>query len=168
MPPASRDLAVLDISRPAAKPEDASGFFKQAIRTLRARWQTIAGSEYDVGAASLRPDLPGEDIDRLRKQMQACLEARGGEVSARARAAALGQAYLALDETGRERFLRVLATDFDLAPEAAEEALAALKAAETPERPPPGPRRPAPGAGAAEAENPGASSAACRRALRSW
>lgn len=133
MPPASRDIAVLDIPRPAAKPEDASGFFKQAIRTLRARWQTIAGSEYDVDAASLRPDLPGEDIDRLRKQMQACLEARGGEVSARARAAALGQAYLALDETGRERFLRVLATDFDLAPEAAEEALAALKSAESPD-----------------------------------
>ncbi|HYN38519.1 MAG TPA: malonyl-CoA decarboxylase family protein, partial [Rhodospirillales bacterium] len=131
MPPASREVAVSDIPRPAAKPEDASGFFKQAIRTLRARWQTIAGSEYDVGAASLRPDLPGEDIDRLRKQMQACLEARGGEVSARARAAALGQAYLALDETGRGRFLRVLATDFDLAPDAAEAALAALKAADT-------------------------------------
>ncbi len=41
--------------------------------------------------------------------MQACLEGRGGEVTARARAAALGQAYLALDATGRERFLRLLA-----------------------------------------------------------
>jgi malonyl-CoA decarboxylase len=129
MPSANKEVAVLDVARQVAKPEDASGFFKQAIRTLRARWQTIAGSEYDVDAASLRPDLPGEDIDRLRKQMQACLEARGGEVSARARAAALGQAYLALDETGRKRFLRVLAEDFDLSPAAAEEALTRLRSA---------------------------------------
>lgn len=133
MLPAGKDVAVLDVTRQAAKPEDASGFFKQAIRSLRARWQTIAGSEYDVDAANLRPDLPGEDIDRLRKQMQACLEARGGEVSARARAAALGHAYLALDETGRRRFLRVLAEDFDLSAEAVEASLDTLHAADTAE-----------------------------------
>lgn len=133
MSPAGKEIAVLDVASESARPEDTSGFFKQAIRSLRARWQTIAGSEYDVDAASLRPDLPGEDIDRLRKQMQACLQGRGGEVSARARAAALGQAYLALDETGRKRFLRVLAEDFDLSPGTAEEALAMLQSAESPQ-----------------------------------
>ena len=46
--------------------------------------------------------------------MRDCLDARGGEVSARARAAALGEAYLALDANGRERFLRILAEDFDV------------------------------------------------------
>jgi malonyl-CoA decarboxylase len=97
-----------------AKPDDSGSRLKQAWRTLRARWQAIAGAEYDAQAASTRPDLPEDDIERLREQMNACLKARGGEVTARARAAALGQAYLALDATGRERFLRILAFDYDV------------------------------------------------------
>jgi malonyl-CoA decarboxylase len=39
---------------------------------------------------------------------------RGGEVSARARAANLGRSYLALSPLGRERFLRILAAEFDV------------------------------------------------------
>ncbi len=46
--------------------------------------------------------------------MRDCLDARGGEVSARARAAALGQTYLALSAAGRERFLQLLANEFDI------------------------------------------------------
>src|SRR6202034_3438179 len=61
-----------------------------------------------------RPDLSSEDVDRLRIQLRDCLDGRGGEVVARARAAALGRTYLALNEGGRERFLRVLATEFDI------------------------------------------------------
>ena len=38
--------------------------------------------------------------------MRACLNGRGGEVSARNRAAKLAQAYLALDAEGRLDFLR--------------------------------------------------------------
>jgi malonyl-CoA decarboxylase len=93
---------------------ERTSVWKQAVRRLHGKWQTIAGAEYDAEAASLRPDLPGDDAQRLRKQMKACLEGRGGEVSARARAAALGRAYLALDATGRKRFLKLLAEDFDV------------------------------------------------------
>ena len=103
-----------------------SGFLDRTLRNLRSAWQGIAGAEYDAAAASLRPDLPDEDAARLREQMRACLETRGGEVSARARAAALGQAYLALDAVGRERFLRVLAKDFDVDHGAVDAAAAAL------------------------------------------
>lgn len=46
--------------------------------------------------------------------MRDCLAWRGGEVSARSRAVALGEAYLALNPTGRERFLELLARDFDI------------------------------------------------------
>ncbi len=113
---------------------EPGGLLSQALKTLRYRWQAIAGGEYDADAASTRPDLPEADADRLRKQMQACLEARGGEVTARARAAALGHAYLALDSTGRERFLRILAEDFDVRDEAVDAAMAELHAAETPEQ----------------------------------
>ena len=79
-------------------------------RSLRARWRDLAGSTRDEEAGSLTDGA----ADHLREQMQDCLEGRGGEVSARARAAALGQTYLALPAAGRERFLQILATDFDI------------------------------------------------------
>ncbi|MDS4074284.1 MAG: malonyl-CoA decarboxylase [Defluviicoccus sp.] len=116
-----------------AKPEDRGNLIRQALRSLRAGWQSIAGASYDAAAASMRPDLPGDDLEPLRQQMRACLEGRGGEVSARARAAALGRAYLALDPTGRERFLRVLAVDFDISEAELSAAIDALKAAQSPE-----------------------------------
>jgi malonyl-CoA decarboxylase len=101
----------------------------RALRNLRHAWHSIAGTAYDAQAASLRPDLPQEDVAQLRAQMRACLEPRGGEVSARTRAAALGHVYLALDKTGRHRFLKVLAEDFDVDPATAAHAAQALLAA---------------------------------------
>src|SRR5215469_3357167 len=80
------------------------------FRTLRARWRDLAGASRNLVPAV----LAGDSTDKLREQMQDCLEARGGEVSARARAAALGQTYLAAPPAGRERFLRLLATEFDI------------------------------------------------------
>ena len=56
----------------------------------------------------------------------ACLEGRGGEVSARNRAAELGRAYLQLSQTGRRRYLTILATEFDRDPASVEQAIAAL------------------------------------------
>ncbi len=117
---------------PARIEEPRSGF-RQALRNLRVRWQAIAGADYDVSWASTRPDLPNDDIPRIREQLRSCLEQRGGDVAARARAAALGQSYLALDATGRERFLHVLAEDFDVDDAALEAAVTTLKEAETPE-----------------------------------
>jgi malonyl-CoA decarboxylase len=46
--------------------------------------------------------------------MLSCLDGRGGEVTARARAADLGRTYLSLDADGRERFLQLLAGEFDV------------------------------------------------------
>ena len=44
--------------------------------------------------------------------MQGCLDGRGGEVTARARAAELGRTYLALNAAGRARVLHLLAAEF--------------------------------------------------------
>ena len=115
--------------RALTRAEDGGNLLRQALRTLRYRWQNIAGSRYDAEAASTRPDLPEDDRERLRRQMRDCLEARGGEVSARARAAALGEAYLALDANGRERFLRMLAFDFDVVENEVDAAIEQLHAA---------------------------------------
>jgi malonyl-CoA decarboxylase len=80
------------------------------LRSLRARWRDLAGNS----RAMLPAMLTDGAAEQLRQQMRDCLEARGGEVSARARAAALGQSYLALSAAGRERFLRLLAAEFDI------------------------------------------------------
>jgi malonyl-CoA decarboxylase len=86
----------------------------RTIGRLSTVWRDIAASARGALSSAPRPDLSGEDADRVRTQLRECLEGKGGEVSARARAASLGRTYLALNEAGRERFLRVLATEFDI------------------------------------------------------
>lgn len=90
------------------------GVFDRTLTNLRSAWRDIALSARGVLARSPRPELSGEDMVRLREQMLSCLDARGGEVTARARAADLGRTYLLLDASGRERFLRLLASEFDV------------------------------------------------------
>ncbi|MCP5150911.1 MAG: malonyl-CoA decarboxylase [Ectothiorhodospiraceae bacterium] len=77
----------------------------------------------------VQADLPEDDADRLRQQIDACLRGQGGEVSARTRAAELGETYLVLDATGRRRFLDILAREYDTAPDALDEAIAAYREA---------------------------------------
>jgi len=75
----------------------APGLFDRALRRVTALWRDMAAG------------VAGEPQDGFAAQMRACLEARGGEVSARSRAAGLAQAYLAEDAEGRVEFLRALA-----------------------------------------------------------
>ncbi len=102
----------------------------RALGNLRNAWRDIAGSAFGLAAGALRPDLPEDDAERLRAQMRDCLEARGGEVSARARAAALGRAYLELERGGRQRFLRILAEDFGTDRAAVDAAVERLRRAD--------------------------------------
>jgi malonyl-CoA decarboxylase len=100
-----------------------AGFLDRTLRNLRKGWHNLAGASYDVDNASNRPDLPDEDLTRLLEQLAACLEGKGGEVSARSRAAALGHVYLALDDVGKSRFLRTLNDEFSVPTEAIDEAV---------------------------------------------
>ena len=74
---------------------------------------------------SVEANLPEGDLQKLRAMIDACLEGRGGEVSARTRAAELGETYLVLNAEGRRRFLEVLAREYDVNNEAVETAIAA-------------------------------------------
>lgn len=68
-----------------------------------------------VGAgetASVKP----KQLDAWRRQLVECAEAKGGEVSARTRAAALARTYLELDDTGRHAFLRLISLEFGPVP----------------------------------------------------
>lgn len=117
-----RNLPVMD--------GEPTSFLDRTISNLRDGWRAIAGTGYDLTTAMARPDLPDSDLETLRKQMLACLTNKGGEVSARAEAAKLGQVYLALDETGRKRFLTVLAREFDTDPAQIDAAIDAVQLAD--------------------------------------
>ena len=108
-----------------------SSFLDRTLANLRRGWQSIAGSSYDEDAASTRPNLPDEDAGRILEQMQECLDNKGGEVSARTKAAALGRVYLALDKGGREKFLRLMAGNFGTDAKAVETAIGKFQAADT-------------------------------------
>ncbi len=88
---------------------------------MRRAWRDITASAKVRLTGTLRPDLPGPDLKRLIRQIDEFLEGRGGEISARARAADLGRTYLSLNPLGRERFLRLLAEEYDVDREALRE-----------------------------------------------
>ncbi|QXG81987.1 malonyl-CoA decarboxylase [Rhodospirillum rubrum] len=84
------------------------GFFLR----LSALWRDIAGGRGTGAMPPLSPGLDDDDMGVVRQQLNACLEGKGGVVSAHARAASLGRAYLSLNEEGRIRFLGILAREF--------------------------------------------------------
>lgn len=96
-----------------------AGLFDRAIRRIAHVWREMGAS---VGR---------EADDSIAGQMRACLAGRGGEVSARNRAAKLAQTYLLLDDSGRREFLRTLA-GFDVDPDALAGAYEAVRAASDP------------------------------------
>ncbi|WP_119419200.1 malonyl-CoA decarboxylase [Desertibaculum subflavum] len=75
---------------------------------INRAFRDVAETARTLRGVSYREDLPDGDIERLQQQIDGCVEARGGEVTSRARAAELGQVYLALNAQGRKRFLRLL------------------------------------------------------------
>jgi malonyl-CoA decarboxylase len=91
------------------------GMFDRAIRRISSVWRDMGSgvTDADQGFAA---------------QMRACLNAPGGEVSTRNRAAKLAETYLALDEAGRTQFLRAMA-ELDSDPAAVDAAYEALRAA---------------------------------------
>ena len=97
---------------------------------LRGVWRDVA--EQFGRTRGLAPDLPPEDADIVRAQMLDCLDAHGGEVASRSRAAVLGRSYLGLNEQGRLRFLRILAEEFGTDSDAVDDAMAAVQAARNP------------------------------------
>src|SRR5262245_13979786 len=114
-----------------AEARATSRFLDRTLRNLRSAWHDIAESARGLIPSSsvMRPELAGDDLARLRGQRLECLESRGGEVSARARAAELGRLYLSLSAEGRKRFLGLLAHEFDIDREDVAAACEALRTA---------------------------------------
>jgi len=80
------------------------------------------------------PDLPESDLPKLREKVDNYLQGKGGEVSARQRAAELGETYTVLSPQGRRRFLEFLAVEYDVNNTLVEEAIERRRSAENPEQ----------------------------------
>jgi malonyl-CoA decarboxylase len=114
-------------------PTEAEPALPSLVGRTLGRWSR-ALREIAAGAllpfiGSDDPDLPDEQAERLRAQMRACLEARGGEVLARAQAASIASVYLGLSSTGRARFFGLLARGFGVERVEVEAAIERYRAA---------------------------------------
>jgi malonyl-CoA decarboxylase len=87
-------------------PEDSAGAM---LAVIRDRWRDIAESAQIAFARVPPGDLARRDLPRVRSDIQACIAGVGGDVSSRARAAALGRIYLDLNDAGKCAFLELLA-----------------------------------------------------------
>jgi malonyl-CoA decarboxylase len=92
------------------------GLLDRAIRRITTVWRDMAA---------------GVEDESIAAQIRSCLAGRGGEVSARNRAAKLAETYQGLDEAGRKDFLRTLAS-FDSDADAVAGAYAEVQAAADP------------------------------------
>jgi len=106
----------------------------RTLERLRNAFVETARGARSAAGAPLRPDLPDDDLPRLKSRIDACLEGKGGEIARRARAAELGQAYLSLSPAGRKRFLLTLAHDYGLPRDAAIAAVDHWRAGKQPPR----------------------------------
>lgn len=104
-------------------------FVERTLSNLATAWRDISQSA--ARTVGLSKALASTTPESLKRLMRDCLEARGGEVSARMRAAALGRVYLEQDAEDRKRFLAVLAHEFAVPSAEVEDAVAAYQAAVT-------------------------------------
>ncbi|OMH38133.1 malonyl-CoA decarboxylase [Motiliproteus sp. MSK22-1] len=110
------------------------GFLDRTLAHLRSAWRDLGQSSACPTNLRLHEDLPETDHLCLLEQMNACLEARGGEVAARAGAARLGNAYMGLNDTGKRQFLLLLAANFDVSTETIDAILSRYQQADPSQR----------------------------------
>ena len=111
--------SVAKISVPAENNHEKSSAFVHftglAMSNLLRAWQDVkTTARTAVGGQAVRSSLPEEDLAYFNRQIKACLEPKGGEVTARANTVELGRLYLRLNAEGRKRFFALLAERYDI------------------------------------------------------
>lgn len=91
--------------------ESPEGFLDRSRAAVRQLWKGWTRNA-KTRIARLDPDLPTDELAVVRRHVDACLSGRGGQVTARARAAELGRAYLDLSDVGKQRFFALLASHY--------------------------------------------------------
>ncbi|MEP4380512.1 MAG: malonyl-CoA decarboxylase [Alphaproteobacteria bacterium] len=108
----------------------SSGILGRTRGILRRALRDVVESASSLTARSglsVKPNLPDEDLARLRQQIDASLSGRGGEASARGNAADLGHCYLELNDAGRLRFLTLLTDEYGIEPSRLNDAMDAVR-----------------------------------------
>lgn len=99
----------------ADKSNAIASFTTRTVSNLLRTWQDVASTARSaVGGEAVRPSLPNNDLAYFNRQIKACLESKGGEVTARSNTVELGKLYLRLNEVGRKKFFRLLAEQYDI------------------------------------------------------
>lgn len=112
-----------------------AGFTTRAVSNLLRTWREVKSTARTaVGGAPVRASLPDEDLRYFDKQIKACLEPKGGEVTARANTVELGRLYLNLNAEGRRKFFQLLAERYDIDHDDLRRKAAALTAVEVKDR----------------------------------
>lgn len=102
-------------------------FTGRAVSNLLRTWQDVkTTARTAVGGQAVRPSLPEEDLAYFNRQIKACLEPKGGEVTARANTVELGRLYFHLNADGRKRFFALLAERYDIDHDAVQRIAASL------------------------------------------
>ncbi len=114
---------------PMAIDTDSPNLLDRTLGNIRRAWSGLSDQTRIYLNSAPRPDLPDEDLERVRRDMEACLAMKADEVAARARAADLGRVYLGLDAVGRSRFVSLMATDFSVDAEMVDKAMDAVREA---------------------------------------
>jgi len=89
-------------------------FINRTFKRIRTAWEGVSSGFFRDTSLEFAPSLEDSDLEKLKEAINFCLAAPSGEVSARNAAVRIGQAYLTLNPEGRERFLRLLGTDYDV------------------------------------------------------
>ena len=96
-------------------------FIDKTIANLWRAWDELSSSTVKYISGNPSPDLPQDDLDKVMVEVNNCIKGNSDEASLRARAAEIGKIYLELNQDGRSKFLRALATSFDVDREVVDE-----------------------------------------------
>ncbi len=111
----------------------SSDFLERTVGLFRSVWQRAGRRDDSADAllADIDPDLPDDQIEVVRTQIDDALYGAPGELMARAKAARLAERYLLLSPTGQQRFLLLLAVEYGPHADELETALDSWKSGDT-------------------------------------
>lgn len=85
------------------------GISRATIEEIISAWHE-SGNEPPI----IRKDLPDEDVELLKSHINHSIRETGGHMSRQAKVIHLAMVYINLSKAGKEKFLRILARDYDV------------------------------------------------------
>lgn len=91
-----------------------AAFSRRTLEDITRTWEKLFSLTRRKVTGRLNPNLSPTDEDYIREKMKECIFSRGGEIASRAKAVELGEIYIDLSDSGREKFAGILAREFDV------------------------------------------------------